>query len=470
MSRRDATVEVDLCVVGGGTAGVAAALTGVALGARVALIERDGVGGARLAEARMEALRAIAARAAATTPARGRDATQRLWDEARRVGFALGQRAAAELSARRLAAAGVLVVSGHARFAGPDELWAGATRIGFRRAAIATGRVALAPRGGPGLDIIRGLTPQELLALPEAPESVAVLGGDALALEFAQALGRLGIAVVVIAADRALADFPEEAAAVALRRLRGEGARIVEHAEVVAAEPFGPDRAARLSLSNGETVEVSHVAFAQGTRAALDGLGLESAGVAADAEGVRTRADLRSVSHRRVYAAGGAAAGAFWSRGGAERSGRLAARRALLPLAADARLDLEPRIARTDPEIVCVGRAEATPGSGLRALRAPFGDDDRAHAGGRTDGHATLIVDARGRLLGATLVGPQASEAAALMALAIEQGLDAARLAATPLPSPTLAATLARAAAADLARLARAPATGRLMAIARWLR
>jgi pyruvate/2-oxoglutarate dehydrogenase complex dihydrolipoamide dehydrogenase (E3) component len=106
----------------------------------------------------------------------------------------------------------------------------------------------------------------------------------------------------------------------------------------------------------------------------------------------------------------------------------------------------------------------------LRALRSSLGADERARACGRTEGHATLIVDAQGRLAGACLVGPQASEAAGLLSLALAQRLDTAALAAMPCASSSLAEALARAALTDGARRARAPAVARLLKLGRWLR
>lgn len=454
-SRADAALRPDLCVVGAGAAGSAAALAGAALGARVVVVEAQAEGGeAGRYEAALAIWRRTARRRAEGGGAVG-------WAEIAAQAGAAAARAGAATSALRLRAAGVAVVEGRGRFVGRDRLAAGGVEIVARRFVVATGRAATAP-AAPGLDLIRPLSPAAALALAAAPEQVAILGLGPTGLALAQIFARLGAPVAAIGAGVALPGLSREFAEPALRRLRAEGVRIVEGAEIAGIEPAGTG--ALLRLRSGETIRASHVVAAGAERPQIEGLGLEAAGVASDADGISTRADLRSAA-RRVYAAGAVVSGAAPDGETAARMGRLAARSALLGLPGEARLDAAATRCGLDPDIWRIGRDETAPGA--RVLRAAFGEDAETRAAGPAEGHLAVTVDARGRILGATLVGRDVEATAAALSLAMARGLDVAALAQAPLPGVGGLAALARALGADLARQARGPAAARLL---RWRR
>lgn len=466
-SRHSDARRPDLCVIGAGPAGCAAALTGVALGASVVLIEAGTPGGARVGFDAPFAVWRHAARRAAE----GGSRESANWAEIAGHAGEVARRAAASSSMERLRAAGVEVLAARARFIGPDELVADGAAIAARRFVVATGRVATTP-AAPGLELLRPLGPAAALQLARRPAQAVILGAGATGLALAQTFVRLGAPVTVVERGAALAELPREFAAPVLRRLRAEGARVLEHAEIASVEPLGAEPGARLRLVGGFELEASHLIGATGWRAAIEGLGLETTGVRTDARGLIARDDLRTGA-RRVLAAGSVVAGAAPDADIAARMGRLAARRALLGLKGDAGLGRSPDVWPLDPTVARIGldeeRARAGGAKGVRVLRASFGEDDEARAANRRDGHLALVVDGSGRLLGATLVGRDVGAAATALAMAMAQGLDVAGLAEAPLPGLGGLSAAGRALSVELARLARRPAVARLMRWRRWI-
>jgi pyruvate/2-oxoglutarate dehydrogenase complex dihydrolipoamide dehydrogenase (E3) component len=198
----------------------------------------------------------------------------------------------------------------------------------------------------------------------------------------------------------------------------------------------------------------------------MEGLALDAGGVRSTSQGIATDVGLRSVSNRRVWAAGDIADPAgigpkYFTHVGSYHAG-IIVRRALFRL--PARLDYRalPRVTYTDPELAQVGltAAEARSlGHEVRVLRCPMVENDRAQAERRTDGLAKLVVTSRGRLLGAGILAPHAGEMIGVWGLAITRRLPLSALASQILPYPTRAEAPRRAIAAMLAERLFAPRT-----------
>jgi pyruvate/2-oxoglutarate dehydrogenase complex dihydrolipoamide dehydrogenase (E3) component len=162
---------------------------------------------------------------------------------------------------------------------------------------------------------------------------------------------------------------------------------------------------------------------------------------------VRTRADLRSVSNKRVWAVGdiadpeGVGPRAFTHVAG-QHAGILV--RSMLFRLPGTRVDYAalPRVTYTDPEIAQVGLTEAEARDAghadLRIHRWPLSENDRAIAEGRPEGLVKLVVTAKGRLLGAGILAPRAGEMAGMYGLMIGRRLPLSALASLVLPYPTL--------------------------------
>lgn len=448
-----ATIKTDICVIGAGSGGLSVAAGAVQMGARVVLIEAAEMGGDCLNAGCVPSKALIAA---------GKHA-HAMTDGARfgvapvvpQVDFEVVKdhvaRVIAEIapvdSQARFEGLGVHVIRAWARFTAPDVVVAGDDTIMARRFVIATGSRPFVPPI-PGLEGVPYLTNETLFALRDQPTHLIVIGGGPIGMEMAQAHRRLGSAVTVIEADRALGREDPEMAAVVLDALRAEGVVIEEGAPVTSVSGGAGDLA--VTLGDGRIIAGSHLLVAVGRRVALADMGLDAARVAHTAKGVTVGADLRSTTNRRVYAVGDAVGGAQFTHVAGYHAG-VAIRSLLFGLPSKATDRHIPRATYTQPELAQVGLTEAEAqrahGQRLTVVRFPFDQNDRAQAEGRTEGLIKVMV-AGGRPVGASIAGEGAGEQIALWALAISARLKMSAIAGAVLPYPTLAEVSKRAAGA----------------------
>jgi len=233
---------------------------------------------------------------------------------------------------------------------------------------------------------------------------------------------------IVEAAERLLVNEDVDAARLVTAALVGEGATVLVGTPVTAVE--GSTGSAEVVLADGRRVPADVVLVALGRRPDTRGLGLDAAGVATDGRGfVVVDAQLRT-SNAAIWAAGDVTGHpAFTHVAGVH--GSTAATNAVLGLRRKADL-LIPRVTFTSPELAAVG---ARTGHTVRTY--PHTEVDRAVAEADTAGFSRLVLDRRGRVIGASVVGPRAGEVLAELTLAIRRGLRARDLAATMHPYPT---------------------------------
>ena len=443
-----ARIETDLCVIGAGSGGLSLAAGAVQMGARVVLVEGAEMGGDCLntgcvpSKALLAAAKAAQARrvggfgVAATEPqvdfAGAKDHVQRV----------IAQIAPLD-SQERFEGLGVQVIRAWGQFISPTELQAGDDVIRARRFVIATGSHALVPPI-PGLDAVPYLTNETIFALQERPAHLVIIGGGPIGMEMALAHRRLGCAVTVIEAARALGRDDPEAAAVVLARLRAEGVTILEGQAVTRVAG-----AVIVTLADGRQVQGSHLLLAIGRKVALGRLNLDAAGVAHTPKGVTVDASLRS-GNRRIFAVGDAAGGLQFTHVAAYHAG-IVLRQAVLGLPARTRGDHIPWVTYTDPELAQIGLTEAEArarhGAAVSVARADFHHNDRAVTEGHQQGFLKVMV-LKGRPIGATAVGHGAGEVINLWSLAISQRLKMSAIAGMVSPYPTYGEISKRAAGA----------------------
>jgi pyruvate/2-oxoglutarate dehydrogenase complex dihydrolipoamide dehydrogenase (E3) component len=445
--------DFDLVVIGAGAAGLSITAISAALGLKVALVERGEMGGDCLNFGCVPSKALLAAaHAAHAVRESGRFGVRATAPEVDWAGVQAHVRhAIARIaptdSEARFRGMGVAVVRANAHFVGPDAIEAGGRRISFRRCVIAAGSAAVVP-DIEGLGALPWLTNETLFGLAERPEHLLILGGGPIGLEMAQAHRRLGRRVTVVEAGRiAGRDDPELADGVR-RVLVREGVALLEGARIARFEP-GPTAL----LEDGERIGFSHLLLAAGRAPRLAGLDLEAAGITATPRGIATDAGLRSLSNRRIWAAGdiadpeGIGPRAF-THVCSQHAGVLA-RRMLFRLPATVDYAALPRVTYTDPELAQVGMTEAealAAGLDPRPYRLPLPETDRAVAEGIEDGLVKLVVSPKGRLLGAGVLGRGAGEMAGMFGLMIGRRLPLSALAGVVLPYPTLAEAAKRAA------------------------
>jgi pyruvate/2-oxoglutarate dehydrogenase complex dihydrolipoamide dehydrogenase (E3) component len=444
--------DFDLAVIGAGAAGLSVTAAAAQLGLRVALIERDRMGGDCLNAGCVPSKALLAAGHAATAARRAGRFGIHLpepridWDEvSAHVHGAIAAIAPMDSEAR-YRALGATVIRGEARFLDPDTLSVDGKRLTARRFVIAAGsRAAMPPI--PGLQFAAPLTNETMFATLPRPTHLLVLGGGPAGLEMAAAHAALGCQVTLVEQARIASTQDPELVDALRRALRHQGVTIREGTPVVGVEA-GPT----LVLADGTRIGGSHLLIAVGRQPNLEALALDAGRVRAGPRGIATDSGLRSPTNRRVYAAGdiadpaGLGPRAFTHVGAYHAA--IVVRRAIFHL--PARLDYAalPGVIYTAPELAQVGMTEmAARAAGLnpRVLRWPMAENDRAIAEHDTAGMVKLVA-ARGRVVGAGILAPHAGEMIGQWALAIAARVRLSTLASLVLPYPTRAEAGKRAA------------------------
>ena len=454
-------VTYDLVVLGGGTAGLVAALGAAAVGARACLVEQARIGGDCLWTGCVPSKSLIAAADAAQ---RARDATrfgvdtgEPRVDFARVMAHVRGAIAAIEPhdSAERLARDGVTVVHGHGRFVDDRTIRvatdSGDRDIRFHRALIATGSEPTLPPVE-GLAELAPLTTDTVWDLEQLPRRLVLIGGGSIGCELGQAFARLGSRVTLLeAAPRLLPRDHPDAAAILHARLVANGVEVRVGAKITHAAR----RDALVIDVDGETLQADALLVAAGRRPRTDDLALERVSVELTDRGhVVVDSRLRTTT-ARIYAAGDVTgAPAFTHVAGYH--GGVVVQNALLGLRRSVSYEAVPAVTYTDPEVAQVGLLEADArerhGTGIRIARFEHSALDRAITEAETVGFTELIANRKGYLVGATVVGAAAGEVIAELAAAIRAGKHLRDLAGAVHAYPTRSEAVQRAALEDLRR------------------
>ncbi|MDH3404111.1 MAG: mercuric reductase [Acidobacteriota bacterium] len=450
-----------LVVVGAGTAGLVSAAGAAGLGARVALVERNLMGGDCLN--------------VGCVPSKGVIRAARAWHDARtareRFGgpaaSGAGDFAAAMERMRRLRAGisrhdsverftglGIDVFLGNGTFVASDALEVGGRRLHFRRAIVATGARAAAPPI-PGLDTVDHLTNETLFNLTAAPGSLGVIGAGPIGCEMAQSFARLGSEVHLIEAmDRILTVEEEDAAALVRRQLLADGVKIYccgKNTRLAPARDGGIRIALDADLVHGDQqhfdLAVDRLLVSVGRKPNTEGLGLEAAGVEYSRHGVTVDDRLRT-SNRRIFAVGDVASRYKFTHA-ADALARIAIQNALFFGRKKASDLVIPWCTYTSPELAHVGiypREAAAKGIELDTFEIPMSGVDRAILDGADEGFLRVYAR-RGKdeILGATAVAEHAGDLIGEISLAMSNGVGLGGIGATIHPYPTQAEVIKKA-------------------------
>ena len=447
----------DLLVVGGGTAGLVAARTAAGFGASVLLVERDRTGGDCLWTGCVPSKALLAAAAAAADARAAGRLGVRVGSVEVDAGAVLAHVRAARTtiepddSPETLEAAGVRVAHGEATFVGPGTVLLDGHRVEARQAVVATGSAPTVP-DLPGLaDAVAAgtaLTNETLWDLDDLPGRLVVLGGGSIGCELGQAFARLGVRVCLVeAAERLLSREDPDASAAVRTALEADGVDVRTGAS--ATSVTGDE----LVLDDGSRLGFDRLLVAVGRTPRTAGLGLGAAGVELDERGhVRVDDHLRT-SNPRIWAAGDVTGHPALTHV-AGVHGSLVATNAVLGLRRSVD-PVVPRVTFTSPEVGSVG---VTTSDGPTVVHTEV---DRAVAEGATAGFSRLALDGRGRVVGATVVGPRAGETLGELTLAVKQGLRTRDLAGTTHAYPTFSDGAWNAAIADVRSRLASPAAVR---------
>jgi pyruvate/2-oxoglutarate dehydrogenase complex dihydrolipoamide dehydrogenase (E3) component/uncharacterized membrane protein YdjX (TVP38/TMEM64 family) len=444
--------KYNLIVIGAGTAGLVSAAGAAKLGAKVALIERNLMGGDCLnvgcvpSKAVIRAARAVFdSRNVAEFGVPSNSQSDMNFTAAMERMRRLRAEISAHDSADRFRKLGVDVYIGNGRFVGSSTIKVDGNRLEFSRAVIATGaRAAELPIAG--LADAGYYTNETIFTLTELPRRMVVIGAGPVGCELAQCFQRFGCQVTVITnGAQILPKEDDDAAAVVRQQMSQDGVRIVTRGVIRGVSSNGSGK--RVSVETDGTsreVECDAILVSVGRRPNLEGLELDSAGVEYTSQGVAVDNRLRT-TNPRVYAAGDVCSRYKFTHA-ADAMARVVIANALFLARRKVTELVIPWCTYTDPEVAHVGYYEKearAAGFNVATITESLTDVDRAVLDGEDDGFARVHYDKKtGRILGGTLVARHAGETLAELTLAIVAKQSMGVLSSTIHSYPTQAEVL----------------------------
>ena len=436
-------IDTDICIIGAGSGGLSVAAGAAQMGARVVLFEASQMGGDCLKSGCVPS-KALLAAAKAAYQSAGNPAMG-VTGAPPQVDFAAVKAHVAETiatiaphdSVERFTGLGVTVITERARFVAPRRVRSDSVDVTAKFFVIATGSTAMVPPI-PGLDSVPFHTNETIFSDPDKPDHLAIIGGGAIGIEMAQAHRRLGCQVTVIEAATVLGRDDPDIRSRLLARLRDEGIEIVEGRGVTAAG--GTAGALTLTLDTGRQITATHLLVAAGRQPSIDDLGLESAGIITGRHGISTDRRLRT-NDKRVFAIGDVTGRPQFTHIAGYHAG-IVIRNMLLRLPTKINEVITPWVTYADPELAHVGLTEdmaATTwgAANIRTQSVSLAGNDRAVAERRTEGMVKIVTHRNGRILGATILAPQAGEMILAWSLAISRRQKIASMAGIIAPYPT---------------------------------
>jgi pyruvate/2-oxoglutarate dehydrogenase complex dihydrolipoamide dehydrogenase (E3) component len=443
----------NLVVIGGGTAGLVCAAGAAGLGAKVALVERDLLGGDCLnvgcvpSKALIRASRAVFdARFSDSFGVRGADGIAAdfaaVMERMRRLRAGIS----GHDSARRFRDdLGVDVFLGEGRFVGRDAVEVAGKRLRFARCAVCTGARAATPPMA-GLAEAGYLTNETVFSLTELPPRLAVIGSGPIGCELAQTFARFGSRVTIIERGaQILGREDRDAAAVLQAAFVREGIHLEFAAKILNVEKRAAEKVLHLERQ-GETFDLTVDAILVGIGRApnVEGLNLEAAGIEYDKSGVKVNDRLRT-SNPHVYAAGDICSQYKFTHMSDAQARILIANALFMGRQKNSALTI-PWCTYTDPEIAHVGMYQADAearGIEVATFTVPFSEVDRAVLDGEAEGFARVHVrKGSDEILGATVVARHAGEMINEITLAIVSRSGLSAVGKTIHPYPTQAEAL----------------------------
>ena len=443
---KKAKFDFDLVVIGSGAAGSAGAMYAAGAGLKVAVVEGGRFGGAALNRADVPYAALLSATHLFSKAVEG--AKFGLTSDNLRLNYSIlshwksvAMRRAGADDDGALVEAGVTCLQGRARFLNQNEIMVEgakgeAEKISAERFLVATGSRVIDP-GIAGAGNAGILTPEAVLTLSQVPRTVFVVGGGATGCEIAQYFAEVGARVVIAEiAGRLLPKEDEEAGALIEKVFAKRnkisaltGARVTK----IEREAAGGKRVSYMLNGQERAVRVDVVVLATGEGADVRDLDLEKAGVNVGKNGVLVSATMET-SRKNIFAAG-EATGEIGSIEIAAYQARLAVINMLHRQQAEANYVGFMRVVRTYPEVASVGLSEdecVRQARNYKKAVAPLSAVSASNIFDFSDGFAKVVTDSTGRIIGATVVAPEAGILIQELALAIRMGLTAQDIAETP--------------------------------------
>lgn len=444
------TTQYDMVVIGGGSTGLSAAYRVAAAGRRVALVDKGPVGGlCSLAGCNPKKVFVRASEVLETVRESGKHGVrtgeisvdwQTVWT--RKHSFT---DPVPESTEHSLAASGVQRVRGVARFIDEQTLSAGDDRLQAQAFVIATGSH---PRrlDIPGAELLK--TSNDVLELQEAPRRMVIIGSGVVAFEFSHVFARLGTKVTMLMRSHGgLAGFDDDFAKLALDFTRDHlGVEFMPRADVTLIAKDGDEYRVECACDGrAEVRRADFVLNAAGRDASVEELNLAAANVQTSQRGVVVDDFLRSKTNRRVFA-GGDVHGVRQLSPVASYEGRIIAQNFLQGDVRKVDYNTVPQCIFITPPLASVGMTETIAdemGLETSVWNADMTQWTVYRIAGEPIAHAKVVAEKKsGKVVGAQLFGPTASENIHIFALAMQCGLTVAHLADMVYAYPTFASTI----------------------------
>jgi pyruvate/2-oxoglutarate dehydrogenase complex dihydrolipoamide dehydrogenase (E3) component len=445
--------DFDLTVIGGGAGGLNVASGAVQLGARVAIVEKDKLGGDCLYYGCVPTKTLIQSAKIASLIKRskeyGLNDTNISFDfknvmaHMREVISKIGEND----DPKRFEDMGVKVIFGDGMFVDRNTFSVNDHDITSRKFVISTGSRAVAiPIKG--LENIKYLTSERALELDYLPKSIIILGAGPIGLEFAQVFARLGSKVTVIEKmgqvlpreDKEISDTLESI-------LKEEGIEIHTCISVSQVKEDGNQKIVVAECSGQEkTFRADEFMLAIGRAPNLEGLNLEAAGVKVEHRNIVVSSSMRTTA-RNIWACGDVT-GQYLFTHVAEYQAGLVVANALIPfMNRKADYSVVPWVTYTDPELGRVGLTEDEARQKYRTVkvyRYDVKDLDRAIIEGEDRGIVKIVCTKKGKILGAHVLAPQGGELLHEFVLAMQNNLGVGSITGTIHVYPTLSQAVRR--------------------------
>ncbi|MDE5106586.1 MAG: mercuric reductase [Trichodesmium sp. St17_bin3_1_1] len=426
-------VKYDIVIIGGGSAGLVVASAAAQLKAKVALVERNKLGGDCLWFGCVPSKSLIhASRVAYQVKNAARFG---IYTEPPEIEFAKVtghvQQVIANIqphdSPERFRGLGVEVIFGEGKFIDKKTFEVDGQQLTARAFVIATGSRPAIP-SVEGLHSADFLTNEKVFDLKERPNSLVIIGAGPIGCELGQAFSRLGSNVTIISSKSHILPKEEpEAALVVQKQFESEGINILKE---VRAEKVEVVDGKKQVTAGGKNIIVDEILVAGGRLPNIESLNLEVAGVEVGKPGIIVNEKLQT-TNSKIYACGDVIGGyQFTHVAGYEAV--VALTNALFFPISKVNYRVIPWATFTDPELARVGltekQAKERYGDDVCVLKQPFSGVDRAQAEAATTGFCKIITKGNGEILGAHLVGISAGELIHEIVLAMSHKLPVSAL------------------------------------------
>lgn len=445
--------KFDLTIIGGGVGGLVAASGASQFGAKVALVEKESLGGDCLhygcvpTKTLVHSARLISLMRRSTefglNPVKVDFEFRKIMDHMREVQKKVGEHD----DPKRFEKMGIKLFFGKGGFKDTHTFEVNGTNIKSSKFLIATGsRSVKLPI--PGLDKVDTLDNIKILALNRLPESLLVMGAGPIGMEFAQVFSRFGSKVTVI--EKAGQILPREEKEISDRLegiLKREGMEIITCVETKRVEQSGNKKIVVAECSGKEKrFEADELLIAIGRAPNIEGMDLDKIGIQTTSKGIVVDDTLRTTVPN-IWACGDVT-GMFPFTHMAEYEAGIVIGNALFPFV-NRKMDktVVPWTIFTDPELARVGLTEdeARKEYGdIKVYRYPFSEHDRAIIDGETEGMIKLICDKKGKILGAHILGKGAGDLINEYIFAMKNNLPVQKISQTVHVYPTMGQVVKR--------------------------